>query len=86
MTKRDKRLQRIRDNPKDVSFDELSRVLEDYDFEHVRTSGSHHTFIAIVGSRNWRLTIPFNRPIKAPYVRMALEAVDEIIEAKASEA
>jgi predicted RNA binding protein YcfA (HicA-like mRNA interferase family) len=79
MTKRDKRLQRLRQNPKNVSFDALKRVLEDYGFEHIRTAGSHHTFVAVIGEHNWRLTIPFNRPIKIPYIRQALSAIDEII-------
>ena len=79
MSKRQKRLQRLRQNPKDVSFEALEQVLSDYGFEHIRTSGSHHTFIAVIGERNWRLTIPFRRPVKFPYVRAALAAIDEII-------
>lgn len=78
MAKRDKRLQKLRRNPKDVSFDELKRVLESYGFEHIRTVGSHHTFIAVIGERNWRLTIPVHRPVKTPYIRQALQAIDEI--------
>jgi predicted RNA binding protein YcfA (HicA-like mRNA interferase family) len=79
MTKRDKRLKKLRQNFKDVSFDEIKQVLEDFGFIHVRTSGSHHTFIAIIGERNWRLTIPFHRPIKTPYIKQAIEAIDEIL-------
>lgn len=79
MSKRQKRLARLRQNPKNVSFEELKQVLIDYGFEHIRTAGSHHTFIAIVDDRDWRLTIPFNRPVKTPYVRAALEAIDAII-------
>jgi predicted RNA binding protein YcfA (HicA-like mRNA interferase family) len=47
-------------------------VLEDHAFVHVRTAGSHHTFIAISGEKNWRLTIPFARPVKQAYVMAAL--------------
>jgi predicted RNA binding protein YcfA (HicA-like mRNA interferase family) len=72
-------LQKVRQNPKNVSFDELKLVLEDYGFEHLRTAGSHHTFIAERFGRDWRLTIPFNRPIKQVYVTQALSAIDEII-------
>jgi len=32
MTKRQKRLQKLRQNPKDVSFEELRQVLEDHGF------------------------------------------------------
>lgn len=79
MTKRDKRLKKLRQNPKDASFEEIKQILEDFGFIHVRTSGSHHTFIAIIDEKNWRLTIPFNRPIKTPYVKQALQAIDEIL-------
>ena len=79
MSKRQKRLQRLQQNPKNVSFDDLKQVLEDYGFEHVRTTGSHHTFIAIRGESDWRLTIPFNRPIKQAYVMQSLNAIHEII-------
>jgi predicted RNA binding protein YcfA (HicA-like mRNA interferase family) len=79
MSKRSKRLAKIRQNPKNVSFESLRTVLEDYGFEHIRTSGSHHTFIAVIDERDWRLTIPFRRPVKQPYVRASLKAIDEII-------
>lgn len=79
MSKREKCLQKLRQNPKDVSFEQLKQVLEDYGFEHVRTAGSHHTFIARQGERDWRLTIPFHRPIKQAYVMKSIEAIDEII-------
>lgn len=79
MSKRQKRLAKLRQNPKTISFAALKQVLEDYGFEHIRTSGSHHTFITVIGERDWRLTIPFRRPVKPPYVRAALKAIDEII-------
>jgi len=85
MTKRQKRFQRLRQNPKNVSFEQIKQVLEDYGFEHIRTSGSHHTFIAVIGERNWRLTIPFQRPIKVPYVKQAIDAIDEISQLQAEE-
>jgi hypothetical protein len=66
MSKRDKRLQKIRQNPKSVTFDELKQVLEDFGFVQVRTSGSHHTFIAILGEANWRLTKLGFSPSQAP--------------------
>lgn len=80
MSKREKRLQKLRQNSKNVSFEALKQVLEDYGFEHIRTSGSHHTFIAVIGDKNWRLAVPFHRPIKQPYVREALKAIDEILQ------
>jgi predicted RNA binding protein YcfA (HicA-like mRNA interferase family) len=85
MTKRDKRLQKLRQNPKQVSFDEIKQILEDYGFIEVRTQGSHHTFIAELGKQNWRITIPFRRPVKLPYIREALKQIDEIRQLKDQE-
>jgi predicted RNA binding protein YcfA (HicA-like mRNA interferase family) len=78
MAKRDKRLQKLRRNPKAVSLDELRTVLEDYGFSLDRIVGSHHVFRAEIGERVWKLVSPSNKPIKIIYVKQALEAIDEI--------
>jgi predicted RNA binding protein YcfA (HicA-like mRNA interferase family) len=85
MTKRDKRLERLRQNPKSVSLDTLKQVLESYGFWLDRIVGSHHVFRAVVGSQTWRLTIPYNKPIKIIYVKQALEAIEQVIEARGQE-
>lgn len=81
MTKTAKRLERIRRNPKHVSFEELRQVLEDYGFMIKPSSGTSHYFFRVeVGDRVWTLTVPFKKPhIKVSYVRKALKAIDEII-------
>ncbi len=78
MARRDKRLQKLRQNPKNVSLDDLRQVLEDYGFWLDRIVGSHHVFRAEIDQRVWKLTIPFNKPIKIIYVKQALAAIDEI--------
>jgi predicted RNA binding protein YcfA (HicA-like mRNA interferase family) len=86
MTKREKRLQKIRQNPKNVSFEDLRQVMEDHGFIVDRSSGSHYQFRAAVGDRMWKLTIPFHRPhVKTPYVSKALRAIDEIIQAQSAD-
>ncbi len=81
MTKREKRLQKIRQNPRNVSFDELRQVLEDYGFELRRINGSHHIFRAEVNEVVWSLTIPLKKPhLKPSYVQASLDAIDEILE------
>ena len=81
MTKREKRLQSIRQNPRNVAFDDLRQVLEDHSFVLDRSSGSHHQFRAAIGEQAWSLTIPFHRPhVKTPYVLKALKAIDEIMQ------
>jgi predicted RNA binding protein YcfA (HicA-like mRNA interferase family) len=79
MTKREKRLQKMRQNPKNVSFDELRSVLEDFGFELVRTSGSHHSFSIIIDGEPRLLVIPYRRPVKVVYVREALKLIDLIL-------
>lgn len=49
------------------------------DFHTSAPLEANHTFIAIIEEANWRLTLPFNRPVKQAYVMQALRAIDEII-------
>jgi hypothetical protein len=82
MTKRDKQLERLRQSPKNVPFDTLRQVLEGHGFWLDRVVGSHYVFRAEVGTRVWRLTIPYNRPVKIIYVKQSLEAIDQVIDAR----
>ncbi len=80
MSKRQKRLQRIRQNPKNVSLDDLRSVLEDYGFEYQRTVGSHYTFSYMLSGETKIFVVPFERPVKAIYVKRAIKLIDQIIE------
>jgi predicted RNA binding protein YcfA (HicA-like mRNA interferase family) len=44
MSRREKRLEAIRNNPKDVRFDDLCACAASYGFIHDRTAGSHHIY------------------------------------------
>jgi predicted RNA binding protein YcfA (HicA-like mRNA interferase family) len=78
MTKREKRLQKMRQNPKDVSFADLRTVLEDFGFELVRSSGSHHSFNITIDGESRLFVVPYRHPVKAVYVREALLLIDKI--------
>ena len=80
MSKRAKRLQRLRNNPKNVTFDDLRIVLEDYGFVLERSSGSHHSFKVKVAGEFRLLVVPYSRPVRPIYVKDAIELIDEIIE------
>ena len=82
MSRKQKRLQKVRQNPKNVTFDELRRVLEDFQFEMRPSQGtSHHFFRAEIKRRVWSMTIPFKRPhLNVVYVKKALFMLDEIID------
>lgn len=81
MSKRKKRLEKIRQNPKNVSFEELRKVLEDFGFELVRSKGSHHAFKhELVGDL---FVVPYRRPfIKVVYVVEALDLIDQVVESE----
>lgn len=85
MAKRDKRLQKLRQNPRNVSLDELRPILEDYGFWLDRVVGSHYIFRAEIGGRSWKVVIPFHKPIKIVYIKQALIAMDEINQLDLSE-
>lgn len=77
MTKAEKLLQKIRNNPKQVSFEDLEKLLLSFGYvkRQPRKGSSHfsyrHDSLA-------PLTIPFHRPhVKATYVRDALKAIGE---------
>lgn len=79
MTKREKRLQRIRDNPKNVTLEELRIVLEEHGIIYRKTVGSHFTFSYVVEGQTKLLVVPFKRPIKPVYVKKALQVIDAIL-------
>ncbi|MBN1310808.1 MAG: type II toxin-antitoxin system HicA family toxin [Anaerolineae bacterium] len=86
MSKREKRLERIRRNPNNVTLGALRQVLEDYGFEYKHTTGSHFTFCVKVGGVDHLLVVPFRRPVKALYVRKAIKLVESIIEERGMDA
>ena len=75
MTKRDKRIERMRQNPKAVRFEELDLVLLDVGFQRRQESGNH----VVYRLGEYRFTIPKHRPfVKEIYVKQVLQVLDEI--------
>lgn len=70
-----------RPTPSDVSFNELDRLLKYYGFESRQPSrgGSHYVYMHSL-LEDFHLTIPRDKPIKKPYTRAAIEAVNRIRE------
>lgn len=71
MTKRQKRLERLRQNPGNVRFEDLRQVLEDYGFVLKRVQGR-------IGDETITFSVPFRRPVKVVYINEALELIDQI--------
>ncbi len=76
MTKRDKRLAKLRQNPKNVRQQDLDQVLSDFGFAPDFTAGSHITYRHPSGRR---ITVVAHGPHVPPYVvRQALNAIDSL--------
>jgi predicted RNA binding protein YcfA (HicA-like mRNA interferase family) len=80
MSKRQKRLEHIRQNPNNVSLTDLRTVLEDYGFEYKKTVGSHYTFTYELDGETRLFVVPFRRPVKPIYIKQALKIIDQIIQ------
>ena len=79
MGNREKRLQRIRQNPKQVYYNDLVLLLLDYGFveRKTRSAGSHRVFTCGVHS----ITVPYRRPhVLEVYVKKTLRILDQIEE------
>ncbi|NLU42056.1 MAG: type II toxin-antitoxin system HicA family toxin [Firmicutes bacterium] len=78
MTKADKRLDRIRRNPRGVSFEELMSIAKRRGFTVRSVRGSHfhlrHPSISEI------LTLPARSPVKPVYVKAVLKLVDRLNE------
>jgi len=75
MSRREKLLAKIRNNPKGVRFEELTQLLEWYGFELKRVRGSHYSYTR--GHHN--LIVTRRRPHVLGYVvKDALKILDEL--------
>ena len=76
MSKKDKLLQDIRNNPKNVRFDVIRKILLSYGFKESSPKGgsSHYTFSKGI----YRITVPKDNPVNSVYIKRALEIIDEI--------
>lgn len=77
MSRKEKLLQKIRNNPKNVSFEDLDRILDWYEFDRRQSrSGSSH-YVYTRGS--YSVTVPFRRPhVGTVYVKEVLAILAEI--------
>jgi predicted RNA binding protein YcfA (HicA-like mRNA interferase family) len=74
MTKKQKLLQRFRQNLKSVRFEEIDNLLVSLGFEK-RQRGSHVTYVY---QQQHRITIPVRKPFILPiYVKEMLKLLDE---------
>ncbi len=73
MSKKSKLLAAMKNNPKNIAFEDIKKLLEDVGYTCSNSGSSHYVFRKI-GSQH--ITIPFAKPIKAIYVRQVLEILE----------
>ncbi len=77
MSKKQKLIDKIKDNPKKIRFQELDKVLLSIGFQKRQPSkgSSHYTYIL----EGMILTIPYQRPyVKIVYVKKAVQILEEL--------
>ena len=76
MSKRDKLLQNIRNNPKNVRFETIQKIMLDYGFIETQPSGgsSHYTYHRGI----YRITITRDIPVNKIYIKKTLEIIDKL--------
>lgn len=74
MTKRRKKVRKLFQNPRAVSFKELDQVLRGFDFEVRQSGGGSSHYVYTKGEA--QISVPFRRPyVKEVYVKRVLELI-----------
>jgi len=73
MTKKKKIFEKLKNNPKDVRFDDIKKMLEEKGFELKRISGSHFIF----SKGEVTFVIPsHNNKVKEIYVKRVIDIIE----------
>lgn len=70
--------EKIKSNPQNVSFEDINTLMEAGGFAHRCKKSSHHIYTHpdLQGFES-SISIPFKRPIKPFYIKMALKLFEE---------
>ena len=76
MSKHDKELNVIRNNPKNVKFEAIRNILLRYGFVETSPRGgsSHYTYHKSI----YRITIPKDNPVNSVYIKQVIKIIDEL--------
>lgn len=74
-----KRLEKMREKQTDWRIEDLTTIADSLGVAHRSTGGSHVVFRHPHCSH---LTVPARRPIKPIYIRLFLELIEKVLEAK----
>jgi predicted RNA binding protein YcfA (HicA-like mRNA interferase family) len=72
--KKDKILFKISNNPKNVKFDIIKKLLIEEGYKCINTGGSHYVFRK---GGKISITIPLHKPIKIIYVKKVLKILEQ---------
>ena len=75
MSKKDKLLLSMKNNPKNIDFQQLKKLLENHGYIALNTGGSHWVFRK---ANCESITIPLKKPIKIIYVKKVLKIIGEL--------
>ena len=78
MSKANKLLEQMRNNPRDWRIDDVKTVAEHFLLDWRSTGGSHHVF-GIAGITE-KVCVPAHRPIKPAYIRQFVLLIDKVKE------
>lgn len=76
MTKHEKLIRKIRNNPTDVNFETLQKLLLEYGFKERQPKGgsSHYTYTR----GDTIITVPRHKPVNKIYVKQVIKLIDDI--------
>jgi predicted RNA binding protein YcfA (HicA-like mRNA interferase family) len=76
LSKQEKLLQQIRNNPKNVRFETIQKILINYGFTESKPRGgsSHYTYHKGI----YRVTLPKNNPVNSIYIKLVLNIIDKL--------
>ncbi len=76
MSKSEKLLKKLRQNPTNVRFEVLDKVLQWYGFEcrQPRGGSSHYIYTR----KPYRISVPYRKPLRTRYVKDVLKMLEEI--------
>lgn len=81
MSKADKLLEQMRQNPRDWRIEDVKTVAQHFLVDSRNTGGSHHVF-GLLGIPE-KVCVPAHRPIKPAYIRQFVALIDKVKELQA---
>jgi hypothetical protein len=75
MAKRDKLIERMRNNPLDWRIEDLQSIADDFGIPY-RQHGTSHVYFYAASKQG--LSVPAHRPIKPVYIKQFLKMLDEV--------